>query len=137
MALSPNGKMLACFTENGILWVVSSDFGKEYSQFDTRSKVPPLQMVWCGIDSVILYWDNILLVVGPACEWIKYSYDEPIFLMTEIDGVRIFSSETCEFLQRVPDVTEDIFKIGATSPASMLYDALDHFQVCFILFFKI
>lgn len=129
MTLSPNGKMLACFTESGMLWVVSSDFSNNYSQFDTRSKVPPIQMVWCGIDSIVLYWETILLVVGPGCEWIKYSYDEPIYLSSEIDGVRIISNANSEFLQKVPDVTEDIFKIGATSPAAMLYDALEHFEV--------
>ena len=33
-----------------------------------------------------------------------------------------------EFLQRVPDSTESIFKIGSTLPAALLYDALDHFD---------
>jgi hypothetical protein len=27
------------------------------------------------------------------------------------------------------DATENIFKIGSTAPAAMLYDALDHFEV--------
>jgi len=31
-------------------------------------------------------------------------------------------------MQRVPFVTEEIFKIGSTAPASMLYDALEHFE---------
>ncbi|XWS47462.1 hypothetical protein CRYUN_Cryun14cG0154100 [Craigia yunnanensis] len=33
-----------------------------------------------------------------------------------------------EFLQRVPDSTVSIFKIGSTSPAALLYDALDRFD---------
>ncbi len=41
MTVSPSGKLLACFTEGGTLWVVSTDFQKNFSQFDTKSKVPP------------------------------------------------------------------------------------------------
>eukprot|EP00002_Diphylleia_rotans_P004919 TRINITY_DN1382_c0_g2_i1.p1 TRINITY_DN1382_c0_g2~~TRINITY_DN1382_c0_g2_i1.p1 ORF type:complete len:828 (-),score=186.60 TRINITY_DN1382_c0_g2_i1:1462-3921(-) len=127
MALSPNGKILACFTVSGLLWVVSSDFTKNLSEFDTRSKVPPQQIVWCGADSVIMYWDKILLMVGPHGHWIKYTYEQPLVLVPEVDGVRIVSAEKTEFLQRVPNVTEDIFKIGSTSPSAMLYDAMDLF----------
>jgi hypothetical protein len=45
-----------------------------------------------------------------------------------MDGVRIFSKDKCEFLQRVPPVVEEIFKIGSTSPPAMLYDAIDLFE---------
>lgn len=38
MSVSPNGKLLACFSESGVLWVVLSDFSKNVSQFDTKSK---------------------------------------------------------------------------------------------------
>ncbi|KAF9899141.1 hypothetical protein BX616_003227 [Lobosporangium transversale] len=128
MSISPDGKYLALFTSDGKLWVVSTDFQKNLSEFPTKSQVPPQQLVWCGTDSVVLYWDKIVLMVGPYGDWIKYSYDDAIFLIPEIDGVRIISSEKCEFLQKVPDVTESIFNIGSTAPAAMLYDALDHFE---------
>ncbi|KAG0268380.1 hypothetical protein DFQ27_006874 [Actinomortierella ambigua] len=128
MSVSPDGNLLALFTEDGKLWVVSTDFSRSLSEFSTKSRMPPQQLVWCGTDSVILYWDKIVLMVGPHGDWIKYTYDDAIYLIPEIDGVRIISSEKCEFLQKVPSVTEDIFKIGSTAPAAMLYDALDHFE---------
>ena len=128
MTVSPNGKLLACFTESGILWVMPVDFSKNLSQFDTKSKTPPEQMVWCGTDSVLLYWEGLLLMVGPFADWVKYTYDVPIMLIPECDGVRIITNNTCEFLQRVPDVIEDIFKIGSTAPSAILFDALDHFE---------
>lgn len=131
----------------------------------------------------------------------RYSYEDPIFLIAECDGVRIISNEKCEFLQRVPstysscsctsyasyssysyshaysyasyfstrpipspststiptaptpsstapliqiganagyhvaDVTEEIFKIGSTAPAAMLYDAMEHFEVSYYYYF--
>ena len=30
------------------------------------------------------------------------------------------------------DVTEEIFQIGSTAPAAMLFDALDHFEVSYV-----
>ncbi|PKK73317.1 vacuolar protein sorting-associated protein 16 [Rhizophagus irregularis] len=128
MAVSPNGKFLALFTSDGKLWVVSTDFQKNLSEFATKSQVPPQQLIWCGTDSVVLYWDKIVLMVGPFGDYIKYSYDDAIYLIPEIDGVRVISSDKCEFLQKVPNVTEEIFKIGSTAPAAMLFDALDHFE---------
>ncbi|CAO3625786.1 unnamed protein product [Cunninghamella echinulata] len=128
MAVSPNGKYLALFTAEGKLWVVSTDFEKNLSEYATKSKIPPQQLVWCGTDSVVMYWDKIVLMIGPFGDWIKFSYDEPIFLSSEIDGIRITSNDKCELLQKVPTSTEEIFKIGSTSPAAMLYDALDHYE---------
>ncbi|KAI8983029.1 Vps16, N-terminal region-domain-containing protein [Pilobolus umbonatus] len=128
MVVSPNGKFLALFTLDGKLWVVSTDFQKNLSEYSTKSKIPPQQLVWCGTDSVVLYWDKIVLMVGPFGDWIKYTYEDPIYLASEIDGVRIISNEKCELLQKVPTSTENIFKIGSTEPAAMLFDALDHYE---------
>ncbi|KAI8601749.1 Vps16, N-terminal region-domain-containing protein [Dissophora ornata] len=128
MSVSPDGRFLALFTADGKVWVVSTDFEKNLSEFPTQSHLPPNQLVWCGTDSVVLYWDKIVLMVGPYTGWIKYTYEDAVFLIPEIDGIRIISSEKCEFLQKVPDVTESIFKIGSTVPAAMLYDALESFE---------
>lgn len=80
------------------------------------------------MDSVLLYWDDMLLMMGPDGDPVRYFYDEPVFLIPECDGVRILSNTSMEFLQRVPDSTVTIFRIGSTSPAALLYDALDHFD---------
>lgn len=128
MDVSPNGKFLALFTNEGKLMVVSTDFQKNLSEFPTKAQDPPQQLVWCGTDSVVLYWDKLLLMVGPFGDWVRYPYDDAIYLIPEIDGVRIFSSDRCEFLEKVPNVTEEIFKIGSTAPAAMLFDALEHFD---------
>ncbi|KAI7898789.1 Vps16, C-terminal region-domain-containing protein [Cokeromyces recurvatus] len=128
LVVSPNGKFLALFTSDGRLWVVSTDFQKNLSEYATKSKIPPQQLVWCGTDSVVLYWDKIVLMVGPFGDWIKYTYEDPIYLASEIDGVRIISNDKCELLQKVPASTENIFKIGSTEPAAMLFDALDHYE---------
>lgn len=76
----------------------------------------------------------------------RYFYDGWVHLIADIDGVRIITNDVCEFLQKVPgelslcldhstvhltgstDVTEDVFKLGSTSPASVLLDAIDQLE---------
>ncbi|XP_059629226.1 protein VACUOLELESS1 [Cornus florida] len=128
MVVSRNGKLLASFTHDGRLLVMSTDFSKIIFEYSCESALPPEQLAWCGMDSVLLYWDDMLLMVGPFGDPVRYLYDEPIILIPEFDGVRILSNTSMEFLQRVPDSTESIFKIGSTLPAALLYDALDHFD---------
>ncbi|CAM6111380.1 unnamed protein product [Calypogeia fissa] len=132
MTISPDGSLLACFTHDGRLLVVSTDFSKTLIDFNTESALPPEQLVWCGLSALLLYWEETLLMVGPYSETlndtVRYSYEEPVILIPECDGVRILSNTYMEFLQRLPESTVSIFKIGSTTPAAMLYDALDHFD---------
>jgi hypothetical protein len=128
MIVSPNGKFLTLFTHDGRIVVVDMETKQIAIDYSCESALPPQQMAWCGMDSVLLYWDEDLMMVGPVGDPVHYFYDEPIILIPECDGVRILSNTNLEFLQRVPDSTESIFKIGSTSPAALLYDALDHFD---------
>lgn len=106
MSVAPTGKILACFTKSGNVWVVSTDFAQNLSTFETKSPVPPTQLVWCGFDAVVCYWgsgdDHLVFVIGPFANYIKYTYHEPISLVSEPDGIRIISATKCELLQRVP-----------------------------------
>ncbi|BBG99776.1 vacuoleless1 [Prunus dulcis] len=128
MAVSRDGQWLASFTHDGRLLVMTSNLNEILIEQECESALPPEQLAWCGMDTVLLYWDDILLMMGPRGDPVRYFYDEPIILIPECDGVRILSNSSMEFLQRVPDSTESIFKIGSTSPAALLYDALDHFD---------
>jgi hypothetical protein len=60
--------------------VMSTNFAKMLPEFSTKSEQAPRQMVWCGVDSVMLYWDEVLLMVGPYGDWVKYTYDQPLVL---------------------------------------------------------
>ncbi|KAJ6405565.1 hypothetical protein OIU84_013516 [Salix udensis] len=82
-------------------------------------------MAWCGLDSVLLYWDDVFLMVGPFEDSVSYFYDEPVIFIPECDGVRVLPNTSMEYVQRDPDSTVSIFKIGSTSPASLLFDALN------------
>jgi hypothetical protein len=130
IAVSPNGKYVALYTAEGTLWVIKSDFQAKLSEYESGmgNVMLPRQVEWCGNDSVVIAWDEEVHMVGPHGAALKHYYDSRVQLVPDIDGVRIFATEKCELLQKVPDVTEEIFKIGATSPASILLDAVDQLE---------
>jgi hypothetical protein len=74
ISLSPSRKFIALFSEAGILFVYNSDLSKIVCEFNTKSKAAPSQFVWCGDDSVCLYWSpqqlnkdgkSLVLMISP------------------------------------------------------------------------
>jgi vacuolar protein sorting-associated protein 16 len=49
--------------------------------------------------------------------------------VADLDGVRVISNEACDFLQRVPDVIDNIFRFGTESAASILLDAAEQLEM--------
>ncbi|KAK4687137.1 vacuolar protein sorting-associated protein 16, partial [Tremellales sp. Uapishka_1] len=134
---SPNGRFLALLTVTGLLWVVSSDFSRNLSEVDISSLGGEMEgegggipewAEWCGDNAVVLAWGGRVVVVGPAGDCLRYEYPLSVYLVGELDGLRILSSTTCDFIQKVPEPTLAVFSPGSTHPAAILYDALDHFE---------
>ncbi|KAI9796995.1 MAG: hypothetical protein M1825_006274, partial [Sarcosagium campestre] len=128
ISVSPNGKFVALFTEDGKVWVITSDFQNKLSEYDSGAKAIPQSVEWCGNNSVVLAWEDEVHMVGPNGAASKYFYDDRVHLVPDLDGVRVISSDVCEFLQKVPDVTEEVFKLGSTASASVLVDAVDQLE---------
>jgi hypothetical protein len=133
MAFAPNGRFLACFTNNSVLAVVSTTFESIVLEFDTSSgsSVPPRSMGWCGEDSVVMHMKNLgVLMVGPYGDWLRFPYGEDgeIYLVPEIDCCRVVTSSSVEILQRVPPGTADLLRIGSIEPGALLLDASDAFD---------
>eukprot|EP01130_Rhizamoeba_saxonica_P013813 TRINITY_DN5935_c0_g1_i2.p1 TRINITY_DN5935_c0_g1~~TRINITY_DN5935_c0_g1_i2.p1 ORF type:complete len:791 (-),score=174.87 TRINITY_DN5935_c0_g1_i2:57-2429(-) len=137
LSVSPNGKYIACFTKDKSVWIVTADFSTNLTTFNTKSE-PPRQLVWCGNESVICYFerhdpeknesDYLLFMIGANLKYISYNYNEPVYLVPECDGVRIIGKNTLEFLEKVPDVTVDIFLEDSKSHSSHLYKAAELFS---------
>ncbi|TEB34385.1 vacuolar assembling/sorting protein VPS16 [Coprinellus micaceus] len=128
---SPNGKFLALLTFTGTLWVVSTDFQRNILEFETTQVAgvegSVQQVEWCGNDAIILTWPDLLLLVGPSGETIPYTYGGSTFALTEMDGIRVISSDVCDLIQKVPTSTLSVFKPGSTSASAILYDAWENF----------
>ncbi|KAI9878615.1 MAG: hypothetical protein M1830_000382 [Pleopsidium flavum] len=128
ISVSPDGRYVTLYTEDGKVWVISSDFQNKLSEYDSKAKTLPKDVQWCGNSSVVLAWEDEVHMVGPNGAASKYFYDGWVHLIADVDGVRIITNDVCEFLQKVPDVIEDVFKLGSTSPASVLLDAIDQLE---------
>ena len=63
---------------------------------------------------------ELMLMVGPFGEWVRYTVESPCVLAPECDGIRIISQTTHELLRRVPDPLADVFRPGSTAPGDQL-----------------
>ncbi|KAL0062112.1 Vacuolar protein sorting-associated protein 16 [Marasmius tenuissimus] len=129
---SPNGKSLALLTFSGTLLVVSSDFQRRMAEFDTQG-VPNAegsiqQVEWCGNDAILVTWDSLAVLVGPFADTLEFTYFGNVFAVTEPDGVRVVSQDSCDLIQKVPSSSLSIFRPGSSSPAAILYDAWESFS---------
>ncbi|KAF5305511.1 hypothetical protein FQA39_LY01602 [Lamprigera yunnana] len=133
MAVSINARHLVLFTDAGYLWLGSTNLRTKYCEVDTNTVRRPKQLVWCGTEAVVAFWekepkDTTLLVLGRHGELVTYSYDCSVALIPEIDGVRVLSTFQHELIQKVPEVVQKIFRINSTEPGSFLLEASKQFQ---------
>lgn len=133
MSFAPNGRFLACFTQNSVLTVISTTFETKVLDFDTSegSSSPPLDMKWCGEDSVVLHWKKLgVLMVGPYGDWLRFPFDnvENLYIIPEVDCCRVITDHSVELLQRVPPATAALMRIGSIESSAMLLDASDAFD---------
>ncbi|CAK9821167.1 Vacuolar protein sorting-associated protein 16 homolog [Anthophora plagiata] len=129
MAVSGNNRHIALYTNTGHLYMGSINFQEKYCEHFTNMKEEPLgNIAWCGTEAVVCSWNSTVMVVGRTAETIVYTYDGPVHLITEIDGVRVLSATSHEMIQKVPNVVQKIFRINSTDPASYLLEASKQFQ---------
>ncbi|KAL8653739.1 MAG: hypothetical protein Q9210_001926 [Variospora velana] len=128
ISVSPNGLYVTLYTEDGMVWVITSDFQQKIGEYESKAKTPPKDLQWCGNDAVLLAWEDEVHLIGPNGASLRYYFDGWVHLLPDVDGVRLITNEVCEFLQKVPDCTDDVFRLGSTSPASVLLDAVDQLE---------
>ncbi|XP_062907960.1 vacuolar protein sorting-associated protein 16 homolog isoform X1 [Mobula hypostoma] len=133
IAISFNYKRLALFTDTGSIWMGSSSLKDVLCVIDTNFQTPPSQFVWCNRPkstnpAVVGVWDKLLLIAGSSRETIKFYLDEDVHLVPEIDGVRIISFNSHEFLHEVPTACQDIFKIASMAPGALLLEAHKEYE---------
>lgn len=128
MAVSASHQHLALLGDSGHLWLGSSDLKTKYSEVQTSLTDPTTSLSWCGVEAVVCSFNTTLLIAGRSGETILYSYDSPLHLISEVDGVRVISGTSHEMIQKVPNVVQRIFRINSTDPASYLLEASRQFQ---------
>ena len=146
VATSPNGRLVALHTEDGTLWIVTSDFQDKLNEYRSGVRTAPKEVQWCGDDAVILTWEDEAHLIGvepggSAAKCVcylstrnermrltiveRYFFKGYIHVTPDVDGVRLVSNDACEFIQKVPEAVQDVFQLGSSSPAAVLLDAID------------
>lgn len=133
MAVSFTYRHLALFTDTGYIWMGTASLKEKLCEFNCSIRTPPKQMVWCSRPrskerAVVVAWERRLMVVGDAPESIQFVLDEDSYLVPELDGVRIVSHSTHEFLHEVPVASEEIFKIASMAPGALLLEAQKEYE---------
>ncbi|KAI0200696.1 vacuolar protein sorting-associated protein [Astrocystis sublimbata] len=128
MSTSPNGKYAALYTPKGKAHVITADFQDRLSEYDSRSQITPKYLQWCGNDAVVVAWEDEVNVVGPRSAAATFVYEGRVHVIADHDGVRLLTNDVCDFVQRVPDVTDEVFRYGTESPASVLLDAVEQLE---------
>lgn len=78
---------------------------------------------------VVITYPSLLIVVSIEGEVYQYSYDSAIFLIDEMDGVRVLTNNCHEIIQKVPKCTKNIFAINSYQASSYLFSAHRNFMV--------
>lgn len=138
IALSPDLKTVAAFHQaSGHLFVFDLALTSNYLKFFTGITEHRLdQLVYCGGESMMLYWSpenigggdqSLVLLVNCFGHYESFTFDGPIVLSQEVDCVRCVTSNSVEFIERIPESIVEVFRIGSLSPAALLYDAYSDF----------
>uniref|UniRef100_A0A674K9T1 Vacuolar protein sorting-associated protein 16 homolog n=1 Tax=Terrapene triunguis TaxID=2587831 RepID=A0A674K9T1_9SAUR len=116
MAVSFNYCYLALFTDTGSIWMGTSSLKEKLGEFSCDFRTPPRQMVWHVAELWTLSGER------------RFILDEDSYLVPELDGVRIFSRTTHEFLHEIPEASEEIFKIASMAPGALLLEAQREYE---------
>ncbi|KAK2721626.1 hypothetical protein QYM36_003806 [Artemia franciscana] len=127
VAFSRMGESVAMATENGTLWIGSSDLKDKYCEIALKDSAVR-QIVWCGITAVVCSLEDSVTLVSTEGNLITYYYSSLTYLVQELDCVRVFTDDVHDLIQKVPKVTLDIFRIGSIEPGSMLLEAAKEYQ---------
>jgi hypothetical protein len=123
ISVSPRAEFLAFYTDDGKVWVVSGDWSEKLSEYNSRAKTVPKDMQWCGSNAVALAWEDEVHVIGPKSTATKFYYDTWVHLLPDVDGLRLLTNDVCEYIQKVPDESVSVFRLGSDSPAANLLEA--------------
>lgn len=135
ISVSFNQSHVALYTNNGHIWMGSSNLKKKYREFDTGQTKRPLQMCWCldpedgnRASAIVISYPSQLLIIGMDGGSTYYSFDPVIVLIPEMDCVRVLTSSCHEMIQKIPKCVNNIFAINSQEASSFLFEAHKKFQ---------
>jgi hypothetical protein len=131
IALSASGEYLTLLLEGRNVVVLQSNLTQCRGVSLVEQQGVPRQTVWCGDDAVCLVYSNYLMLYGPdkTTARMDCSRDKSgVFVVSELDGMRVFTTETCEFVYRVDESIVMIDDIASFLPPALLVTAYEAYS---------
>lgn len=130
MQTTTDHKFIALLNNDNIIWIGSTDLRKVYRIYKKPFSSSIDQMAWCGTEGVALYFksEETVMIIGKIEDQVSFIYTDPIWLVSEIDCVRVIGAFSNDLLQLVPHYVQEIFRINSTSPSSYLVEASKQFE---------
>ncbi|KAE9535874.1 hypothetical protein AGLY_007775 [Aphis glycines] len=130
ISISADHKFIALLNNDNIIWMGSTDLRKVYRIYKKPFSSSIDQMAWCGTEGVALYFksEETVMIIGKIEDQVSFIYTDPIWLVSEIDCVRVIGAFSNDMLQLVPHYVQEIFRINSTSPSSYLVEASKQFE---------
>lgn len=108
----------------------SSDFVNKYCEFNTGRTEVPRDIAWIldsetgeNADAIVITYPSLLLIIGFNGESNAYPYDPALFLIPEMDSVRVLSNGCHEMIQKIPKCIINTFAINSQAASSFLFEA--------------
>lgn len=127
IALNAKRNLLAMYADaenTGRIIVMRADMRQVLDDKETQ-QTNASQLCWAGNDCPVISVFNQLVVIGPIdqqCVMLSARTDG-VFLMNEIDGMRVLTSEQTYFFESVKMATVSTFAIASIDPAAKLHNA--------------
>ena len=127
IALSVTGEFLALLLEGSVVVVLEANFSRILTRIDVKIALTEIkQIVWCGTDAVCVVCNEFIGVLGPDNTTASMDIDkkkEGVFCIPEIDGMRVITTEKCEFWEKVDEALQMTLSIGSFSAPALLLTA--------------
>jgi hypothetical protein len=150
LQVSPDGATVSAIyldaTGKSEVLVFNNSIDNLYLRFETRTRAVPTQLAFCGNEALCIYWHpdsikeseqnylldgrddtSLMLLVDCFGVYTNFTFDGPLNIVTECDGVRIYTNNSCQLMERIHDSTVSVFKIGSLEPCALLFDAYSEF----------
>jgi hypothetical protein len=131
MCVDPTGRYLAMTDDKGLIWMGSSTLKKCYCEY-TDDVEAIAGMAWINTKTeergkenpvIAILKRSCLYVKGSGNSWHKFMMQGSSTMQQEVDGVRILSEDSYEFLQVVPEACQKVGMLGSMASGAVLLDA--------------
>ncbi|KAL3982294.1 Vps16 N-terminal region family protein [Acanthocheilonema viteae] len=117
---------IALLHSSFVVQIIDSDFSllSTLSLCTAGDAIITSSLTWCGSEVLALKRTHQSLYLISLCsETHIYDFESPVKIDTELDGIKIFTTNEVVLLSQVPDAVVDVLGVASPEPGAILYEA--------------